>query len=329
MPPVRSFSELELSAKPTNKLRLICLAQCEPLCSLDWYLNGRPFVGADTLVMAAARDAQHNARQTKQAQNSNNINNNTEGPLLIRREFLVRTMNSNNEPELGNFNLLEDVFQRRNNSPFARYTWFKETNLVAVGHQQQPALQMEPQAAELRSDGLLDANVFSKLEITYNQLSQLLMASKASGYDDDNDDGGEDSGETLIECRINKILDGGLPTIYRTSASNQSAMVPADARQPTGTFWHALLRDPNHWFPDIDEVKGEIPSGMSNEPLDLSLLYASANGLQNSTANSLHKQYQVSSSSSSLRGGLQSGADTQFVDEMQIRIAIDSKFLSY
>lgn len=305
MQPMRSFSELELSANPTNKLRLVCVAQCEPLCSLDWYLNGQPAVGTlgpDGVVerfFSVANDQLVPLSAGEPSQNQ------TE-PLLIRRGLAFQMDKlANSESE---FRLLEDVFQWQNNSPFA-YAWFKETSLAAHQPQAEPqganggwssARQSNREAADLRS-GRLDANVFSKLEITYNQLSQLLAANDA-----DNSNG------TLIECRLNKMLDG-VPGATRPKAAinGQSTM------RTLSTFWHALV-DSNHWFPDIEDTGGGIPD-LSHEPLDLGAFREAnkiADGLGNTTG-------RLTSSG----GQLQSGTgDLSLADEMQIRLVLDSKF---
>lgn len=42
LPNLRSFSEHELAARPSARLALTCVAQCEPVCAVGWQLNGRP-----------------------------------------------------------------------------------------------------------------------------------------------------------------------------------------------------------------------------------------------------------------------------------------------
>lgn len=308
---MRSFSELELSTNPTNKLRLICLAQCEPLCAVDWYLNGQPAV--DTLARDGVVErffSVANDQLVPLNAGQNESQNHTE-PLLIRRGLAFRMDKLANSE--GEFRLLEDVFQWQNNSPFA-YAWFKETSLAAHQPQAEPqgaagwssARQSIREAADSRS-GRPDANVFSKLEITYNQLSQLLAAND----DDDNPNG------TLIECRLNRMLDG-VPgaTRSRAAINGQSTM------RALSTFWHALV-EAGRWFPDIEDVEGGI-AGLSHEPLDLSSLREAnkiGDGLGNSTARPLEQ-----SQPASFRGELQSGiGDLSLADEMQIRLVLDSK----
>lgn len=328
MPPMRSFSETELAANPTNKLRLICLAQCEPLCSIDWYLNGQPFFGsADTLAKdgtiaeqlfkVAANDRfvpLASGEYGPQASGSSSSGLNYSEPLLIRREFAFK-MDKFAKSE-NNFILLEDVFQSHNNSLKSPFTWFKETSLASA-HQQltienshlggRPLLlsrKAMPEAANLRSNSF-DANVLSKLEITYNQLSHLLSGSN------END---QDLGEILIQCRLNRMLDGSLSIAPKSRIVNAINDQPLAARKEP-TFWHALI-DSDSWFPNVDELRGDIP-GMSSEPVDLGLLYAfgktsNAGSSRNSTSKQLYKQTFL-------------GEEPDSGSGMQIKILLDSK----
>lgn len=121
MPQTRSFSELELNANPTNKLRLACLAQCEPLCSIEWYLNQEPLASA--AVSQADNPAATGAAANKRAAAARGI-------TAAEAATLTTTMNQTATVVGAGFVLRQELLA-------ANPAWFRLVSIENVLHHQQ------------------------------------------------------------------------------------------------------------------------------------------------------------------------------------------------
>lgn len=257
MPTRRSFSDLELSANPGSKLKLACMAKCEPLCSIDWYLE-RKFspsnsahqpgsnLGLDAAIVVekpikltgdnlrsrkvrfkgnfvaygSGRVKQPNgvapAPATTTTMSSDYPNNSNETGKLVQWNYNELSYDDHDDnlqvfkPPLV---LLENLVSMRA-AQGSRFAWLYESSLSQKQHQSsgyvgggsddtssiEVASRQLMRDAELNLNGVvggisdgsgggqihaspstIGANVFSKLELTYNQLGQLLAGPSGGG----------------------------------------------------------------------------------------------------------------------------------------------------
>lgn len=152
MPPLKSFSELELRSKGSETIKLVCSAQCEPLCSLNWFINSRRLLEKTTSV------------QNPVASPSVITGENVYQPVEMRR-FLQLKLDSNSQ----DFFLQETIGKRQvasNNTD-----WIYEANILAS-----EISPSDPSALKRESTNYHEgANVFSTLELSYAKIRSLLV----------------------------------------------------------------------------------------------------------------------------------------------------------
>lgn len=306
MPQMRSFSELELSANPANKLRLVCLAQCEPLCSIEWYLNQEPLVAAAAVAStsAAVVGLQDSAASGGLVNRSARINLAAEAGFVHRQELqaaslpwfrLVSTENVIHQQQP-----IADAYRNTSSGGGGRFSWLRQTSLGAIGGH--PSLGQLQQLDWLGRQLMREAseqqylpdqvNVFSRLELSYNTIVRLLEAA-----------GGQTADlVTRIKCRVNPIFDS----------------------VTSGGFEHTYL-GPNQWSNGV-EAEHQPAARRRNKLVaarppatNLSSLFPAPAA---ASADPSDHFVQLSAYSSSL-----SAADRRlsFVDEMQISLLLDSK----
>lgn len=261
MPRFRSFSELELAAQPLNKLKLVCLAQCEPVCSINWLLNRQPI---GKLEMQPNRPNQEQLQQLAQVQEI--ADNQTRifksagrleatlatttllGPASTLMESPLATSASTTAGSSLPLSLVQvdNLIHRKTASSLERFPWYKQTSFVpaatsaASPSPTEMATQVELASRQLMRDsyelanGLaaqagpsgggdrqqppLSSNVFSKLELSYNQISRLLSDIGSRGHISRgaNQQGGPlqqqgqplDGDELLVECKLDETFGG-------------------------------------------------------------------------------------------------------------------------
>lgn len=177
LPPLRSFSEPELSLNPASRLKLACLARCEPICSIDWHLNGQLLTPITPLRLDFARSREFHPNQSV---------------VFTRSLELANSPLATAHLSVG---LLENVVRQPNESSFA---WIKQSVVGALQTNSPEALEWSSRQLRRDSD-LLDesANVISKLELSYSQIEQLMARQESSG----------NLQELTIKCRLNSLLD--------------------------------------------------------------------------------------------------------------------------
>lgn len=234
MPTIRSFSELELNANSGNKLRLICLAQCEPVCSLDWYLNEH------LLTTSERPDQDANLEYTFQVNNANQT-------VMSRRLMHELPLDSSSSGIVS----VENLIYRPSNSS-SKFTWLRETTFGVPTGKQADLIDSESKQLMREADLHLssaNANVFSRFELTYNQINQLLQSARETQAD-----------QIELKCKLNAMLAG---SSWPSSKSKQ--------------FTYAFL-EAEHWFPpDKEDTLSVHQFAMSNErhQLNLTALFAS------------------------------------------------------
>lgn len=188
MPSLRSFSELELSSQAASRLKFACWAECEPLCSIDWFLNGRPLTAA----------AQPGDSPTDEGDDDSTSS--WSSSKRVFRETRQLTVNSASSLHLAQLvNRLYDT----NSTRVRKFAWSKQSAVVPIADlSSRPVNQLELASQQLVRESLEleTVNVLSKLELNYKQLSELLVAA-ADKRNDSSDD------ELLVECKLNKFLD--------------------------------------------------------------------------------------------------------------------------
>jgi len=333
MPSVRSFSELELSANSAAKLNLICLAQCEPICSIDWQLNGQPLFPANPnqppfpsptikTIVSGSGDSLTGLNQTSAG-------------LVMER---VQKFDFHH---LGSFSAFESLIYRKNESQF---TWLSESSLGEPVVDLPPSLSANG-AAQMRHSYANQANVFSKLELTYHQIGQLLARSPEE--------------QIHVKCKLNTMLGGKAQQPTRSppagggAAAKEGPFGQAEGelaaeiangettRKESPTELGYALIEPSRWFPEGADETEEWGHqfGMSNEPLNLTALnYQSRAELVNKGPHSTRVGALLVPVGAGFDGGLlhlQSRSQSQasqselaLVDEMQISILLDSEYWS-
>lgn len=327
MPAIRSFSELELNANSASKLRLICMAECEPICSIDWYLNRQLFSASTTTsdkgftlqevvpLLLGSNQASAAAATMNQTQTVLSRSSLHELPLESGSSMMVS---------------VENLIYRLN--PSGKFTWRRESSFS--GSQKRAVDSVESSKGDDYSDisRLMreadlhlsngNANVFSKFELTYNQIVQLLQD--------------RNSGEVLLECKLNDMFLGA------TSSSSSSSS--------NGNLKHHQLGfafvEPQHWFPSERSTTSSslYQFAMSNDqqPLNLTNLFASyqdsnqSSGQQTSDAdNDLTKHWTDLEagriypplSSSTANSPSNNQQSSLLANGLQIRILLDSEYL--
>lgn len=193
---MRSFSELELNANPSQRLNLACMAKCEPICSIGWLLNGRmlgqPIKISSSRAFKSIESGDKNFIGLRRVAELE-LDSQTPGGALISVDILSRRLND---------------------------SWTSETSIGSTRHSR---VSLDPGnlRRELDPTGQTGANVFGKLELTYNQLQQLLARSSMEGI--------------VIACRLK-------PTI-RLNGPNQM-------KYSSGLPLRTAFFEPFHWFPD-------------------------------------------------------------------------------
>lgn len=292
MPQMRSFSELELSANPTNKLRLVCLAQCEPLCSIEWYLNQEPAAAAAARSepSAAANKLGQLAAQTNQTMTRVKLVAAEANGFVQKQELFAAGL-----PWL-RLTSVENVLQRdlpmtpsqghTADATASRFGWLRQSSLnggQAPITQQQEQLdwlgrQLMREAAE-RQYSPDQVNVFSRLALSYNAIARLLDQQQHQ-RDADSLNSEHMVSATKIGCRVNPMFDS------------------------SGGLEHQFVA-PNHWFsppPDVGSGK--------RARTNLSSLFAPTAAPSDDDVDNDEEQRQKVYS---------------FVDELQISLLLDSK----
>jgi hypothetical protein len=202
MPPFRSFSELELAAQPMNKLRLVCMAECEPVCSIDWLVDGRPLVGEGQQQQQLLGQAQEIAdNQTRIFKSARRL----ESPASLMAAVSEAAGGPAGPPS--NLVQVDNLIHRRTGSSSERFPWYRQTGFgQPVGASGGPpaadpaVAQVELASRQLMRDSYelaaaAASNVFSKLELSYSQIGRLLLARPAADR------------QLVVECRPNEMLD--------------------------------------------------------------------------------------------------------------------------
>lgn len=362
MPTIRSFSELELNANSASKLRLICMAECEPICSIDWYLNRQLFPPPTTTTTAKTKTSDRNSllevaplldSNPSGSGNSNTrAHNNSNLTVLSRRSLHELPLETGSSMMLFVENL---IYNRYNSSSSAssKFTWLRETSFSA-GNSKKRTVDVE--SSEFGSDirqlmreadlhlTNTNVNVFSKFELTYNQIGQLLQSSQQSSGD-----------EISLECKPNVMLQGPSYSSSRHPNGNGNGNEKRKQRQQ---LEYAFI-EPQHWFPDKDDstlTSSLYQFAMSNDQqLNLTTLFAAStttqddnstttdetnespasSGRQTSDANNESNNKRLNDFQASRvflpdllpsNPSLATPSSSSFVNEMQIRILLDSEY---
>lgn len=190
MPQVRTFSELELVSQPKGKLKLTCQARCEPLCSIDWYLNNERLVKPNSATNQAQLQINHTKSTifvvSRSSQATNNNNNDDEWLII---DNLIEQNTTSNEP--------------------GGLTWIKQSKIQAAkltstsGELETASLQLNQEMQPIQQ--AKQANVFSQLELSYAQINRML----------------EQQQQFSIECRLNPNFNQDNLFRYKQVATNE------------------------------------------------------------------------------------------------------------
>lgn len=262
MPSYRSFTDLELSSQPNKQLRLTCLAQCEPLCSIDWLLNGK-IISIEELIETGQWLSSSNEQvfyETRRAK--------LESLELFQLNNVIRVPSST---------------EARKFSWTKQSTWsFSLNNSQVVRlNQHQLASEQLARVSQETSDAL-DANVLSKFEINYNQLIQVLAASKMNDSSD---------GLLSVECKLSKLLDQQFgyahvpPNVWFPTQQSSKLLDVSGYKNNNdndvdseddkdGDDDYVVQNESLHKSKDVSANESEI--SLSNEPLDLGSLFGGA-----------------------------------------------------
>lgn len=333
MPPVRSFSEPELLAAPNGRLRLACMAECEPLCSVQWLLNGRPLRAPPSQLEP---EPQHASGSNDHQQ------------LEANGSWLASTWPVTFEGSSGRLSLFES---RRSGQNGSRFGWLKASGLsLTAGAPAASDLELAKGQLMRQAEPLLlaaEANVFSKLELAYSQILQLLLSQmrESSSSPESALDGGSDGGGNA-ENEANE-------NDKRESSKVEGSAIDIKCKLNGGLdeqLSRALI-EPGRWFPSGDysaldselaagiglarDVGGELSSKELNLTSELSELDDQTKGKFKLQADDKVKQNWQDTQARRLLSGRReqleansnydNNAIAEAADEMQISIILDSK----
>lgn len=166
---VRTFSENELTAWPARRLRLACQAQCEPLCAIHWLLDGKPLLAPFPVQPEAAGSPSPSSPLASSPSPSwppasSPAANETARLARLQLQVAGRAHSA--------LLLQRHALERANRSAGRPGLWLASSAYLLGGGAS--AELGELQEAPPATGGA--PNVLSQLEITYNQLAQLLLA---------------------------------------------------------------------------------------------------------------------------------------------------------
>lgn len=202
LPPIKSFQELELQSNPSKTVRFTCSARCEPLCSLNWFINSHK-LNNETLTR-------------RQIANSKLAENNNENDSVILRKISQITLADNNaiasstKLDL----ILQEILSKVNNEKKVANgltSWLYEAHISSGGELsaiKRPTIQ-------------LDTNAMSTLELTYEQIKGLLAK-----YNDD----------LQIKCAIGDAHMNSWPFKYQIVTPNE--WFPSENPMTSSFFMH-------------------------------------------------------------------------------------------
>lgn len=314
MPPVRSFSELELNANLASRLKLICAAQCEPVCSIDWYIAQRPIAERTQQAVNFIRPAESRPSLL------NSFFSGGDSSVAPMSSFTFEAQREFPLDGLSGLTVIENLINRPNDTQFS---WLRETSLSQFTTDSS-SIQLNSASRQLAREAeqlltSLGANVFSKLELTYHQLVQLLQRAQ-------ND-------EILIKCKLNTTLSPRRAPRFNSkfSDSRDESLANKDKDNDyTIGFHHALIKPGNWWSPtsELDDRPfgsqsnlSELLSGVPNSVLDPE---TEIQQLQQPRLPRIRPTSDLHSSRL-LSMGEQPSLSSP-VDEMQISILLDRKF---
>lgn len=181
--PVRSFSEPELTSNPAGRLKLTCLAQCEPLCSIDWSIELNE-AGLSSRLKIDPFDASSSLSADVNSSRVNRTN-------FIRVRWLHLDQQESNRNLV--IRQLESLTYRQNDTNFS---WLSQ---AVVPNQLDADFRPTADLATGLAPDPVQANVLSRLELTYAQLAKLLLANHASA----------DPVQVKVKCRPSPLLVAG------------------------------------------------------------------------------------------------------------------------
>lgn len=346
MPVVKSFSKLELESNSANKLKLFCMAQCEPLCSIDWYFGFKP-----------PDDTGETELSSKTADSSKNNDNHDSKFNVIYKEQLLSSAQSivslvnqnsadsyhwdiNNYTTLfaskqnynsgsseiinNNLSLIENLIHLQNENLFA---WFKQTSL------QLPASSSSSSAASSGTTTNNNNYNNSPLELSSKQLLKELAEFTSN------------SGSNLIkkanvisklELTYNKI--NRLFNVYSSRKNSDALNSDADYDAEfqikcklnpylAKGFAYKIIQAGN-WF-DLDYYNNDAAAAELTNSINTDLLNQQQKILNqqmdyNTTPLNLTQFYSlINNGQQQSRANIREHDD---VDMMKIRILLDSKY---
>lgn len=210
---------------------------------------------------------------------------------------------------LSSFWLVENLIQRRNGS--TDFAWLKQMSLASElsggsaldSLSWQLAKEADAQLASSR------ANVFTKIELTYNQIGLLL--SRAAGQ------------PVTIKCKLNPFLGGQRPADFKYAQVEPLAWFPAGgARDETAA--------PDERDQEANLVGVGQQDAMSSEPLSLAAIFDGQDlkSVPIETDKLNGGQLEASDEHRRKLAPLDSGETTRYIDEMQTSLMLDSKCCS-
>lgn len=338
MPTIRSFSELELNANSASKLRLICMAECEPICSIDWYLNRQLLFGETATTTKTTYDKSHTLQEVATSLLDSNPAA-TANQTVLSRHCLHELPVSESGSSMMNF--VENLIYRYNSS--GRFTWLRETSFSSENQKRAVAAVHGVESSDHRMADYSDAsklmreadlqlskanaNVFSKFELTFNQIGQLLQRDQS-----------QNSGEILLECKLNVMFGGGV---------SPNGIANHHHQQQQQQLGYTFV-EPQHWFPSkesfISSTLYQFAMSNDQQPLNLTTLFANTQDnsehsdeqsgreqtgdANNESTKRWNDDMQVGQSpfSSPPPSSSPSNQQRSPANDMQIRILLDSKY---
>lgn len=197
MPSMRSFNDLELRSNfGINKLKLICLASCEPsLCSIDWYFSWTthgsfegPLTDPKSMVLPLNKQ--------------NRLGRNKNSTVVVTSNNLLQYGKISADRPTFFMARREQIIYDLNNTKFS---WFSDSSLTYDQN-----LNKSQQDDENLNYWLFrqQANVISQLELTYHEINHLLKFNETDERFD-------------IKCRLNNLVPSSSPFGYQILEQNQ------------------------------------------------------------------------------------------------------------